>query len=220
VDRHGAAAGSVLVGAGASNQGQRLRVLQEQPAGDGGPVKGDLVLLSTGDNIHADALRPLLSRVTDAAEVLRAVRARHPGRVSPVNANLLVAEPRAAEGVTDRGVVCAAPRRPRAAHPDLRCTTCRREIPGSGAAGYTTREVLCLGCLGRLPEPTFAQRVQTLRVSRGWTRAVLQEHSGIDRSLVGRYESGQLLPRPTTIIQLVSALGVELMGGTGERQPV
>jgi hypothetical protein len=93
VNRRGAAAGCILLGAGNSNQGLRLRVLEEQAAGDGGPIRGGFIILSTGDNMHADALRPLLGRVTDAAEVLRAVRARHPGRVSPVNANILIPVP-------------------------------------------------------------------------------------------------------------------------------
>jgi hypothetical protein len=142
VDRCGAATGCILLGVGLSNQGLRLRILEEQAAGDGGPVRGDFVLLSTGDNIHADALRPLLGRVTDAAEVVRAARARHPGRVSPVNANILVPEPRAGEGVTDRAEVGAVPLGPRAAHADLCCGTCRREIPGSAAAGDTAGQVI------------------------------------------------------------------------------
>jgi hypothetical protein len=92
VDRLGAAAGAVLVGVGRSNRGLRLRVRHEQAAEDEGPIKGDFVILSAGDNIHADALRPLLSRVTSAAEVLRGIRLRHRGCVNPVNANSLAVE--------------------------------------------------------------------------------------------------------------------------------
>ena len=97
VEDCGAAAGSVLVGLGLNNGGLRLRVSQAQPRGDGGPIKGDFFILGTGDNVHAEALRPLLGRATSAEEVVVAVRRRRPGSVNPVNANILAPQPCDAE---------------------------------------------------------------------------------------------------------------------------
>ena len=46
--RRGAAAGSVLCGAGMNNQGLRLRVAQEQQRGNDGPIQGGFVILNVG----------------------------------------------------------------------------------------------------------------------------------------------------------------------------
>ena len=45
-----------------------------------------------GDNTHSQSLQAVLGRVTDAEEVVRIIRQRHPGCVSVVNANILVRE--------------------------------------------------------------------------------------------------------------------------------
>jgi hypothetical protein len=98
VEDCGAAAGSVLVGLGLNNGGLRVRVSQAQPRGDGGAIKGDFFILATGDNVHAEALRPLLGRATSAEEVVVAVPRRHPGSVNPVNVNILTPQPCDADG--------------------------------------------------------------------------------------------------------------------------
>jgi hypothetical protein len=89
----GALAGSVLRGIVPNNQGLRLRVLKAQARGREGPIEGRFILLDAGDNKHADALRPLLHRETDAREVLEVLRQRRPGCVSVANTNILAAEP-------------------------------------------------------------------------------------------------------------------------------
>jgi hypothetical protein len=89
----GAPAGSILCGCGPHNRGLRLRVLQEQPKGQEGPIRGRFEVLEVGDNMHAPCLRPLLRRETDAEEVLSAVRQGHAGNLSVVNANDLALEP-------------------------------------------------------------------------------------------------------------------------------
>jgi hypothetical protein len=71
--------------------------LHEQAAEDGGPIKGDFAILSAGENVHADSLLALRSRRTNAAEVVRAVRRRHPACVNPVNANILLPDGATAE---------------------------------------------------------------------------------------------------------------------------
>src|SRR5262245_19583198 len=92
VNTLGAAAGCVVRGSGVNNQGLRLRVSQEQVRGSDGGIKGGFVILDVGDNRHSGALAALLGRVTDAAEVLGAIRRLHPGCVSVVNTNILVPE--------------------------------------------------------------------------------------------------------------------------------
>ena len=97
VEDCGAAEGSVLAGLGPNNAGLRVRVAQAQARGNGGPIRGEFVLLAAGDNPHTDALRPLVGWQTNAEEVVVAVRQRRPTSVNPVNANILVVEDRQAE---------------------------------------------------------------------------------------------------------------------------
>ena len=92
VNSQGAPAGSILCGCGLNNQGLRLRLLQEQKKGHDGPIQGRFVVLDVGANMHADALRPLMHRETDAEQVVGLIREAHAGCVSPVNANILVPE--------------------------------------------------------------------------------------------------------------------------------
>src|SRR5262245_24959993 len=87
-----AAAGSVLCGPGPNNRGLRLRVLWDQERGHPGPIRGPFLILDAGDNMHADALAALRDRVTDADEVLRAIRRDRPSCVSVANANILAVE--------------------------------------------------------------------------------------------------------------------------------
>ncbi len=93
----GAAAGSVVRGYAANNQGVRIRVLCEQPKGHSGALRGAFVILDAGDNKHTDALLPLLGRETDAAEVQRVNRRDSPSCVSIANANILAPEERPRE---------------------------------------------------------------------------------------------------------------------------
>jgi hypothetical protein len=92
VEKRGADAGSVLRGAIPANQGLRLRIMQRQMRGDVGPLRGPFLLMDAGDNKHADALAGLVGKLTEAAEVLRAIREASPGCVSVVNVNILAAE--------------------------------------------------------------------------------------------------------------------------------
>jgi hypothetical protein len=97
VEARGAAAGSVVHGAGANNRGLRIRVLCEQPRGHGGALRGALVILDVGDNKHSAALLALLGRETDAVEFLRVSRRDSPCCVSVANTNILVPEVRPRE---------------------------------------------------------------------------------------------------------------------------
>src|SRR5262245_36057620 len=94
VSKCGAAAGCVLRGSGLNNRGLRLRLLQVQARGNGGPIQGGFVILDAGDNVHARSLGPLVGQVTDAAAVVGIIRRAHPGCVSVVNASILIPEQR------------------------------------------------------------------------------------------------------------------------------
>jgi hypothetical protein len=88
----GAKRDSILVGVAPHNEGLRLKILQDQPKGDGGPIKGRLQILDVGDNKHSESLRTLLGRTTDAEEVVTIIRSVHPSCVNVVNANILTVE--------------------------------------------------------------------------------------------------------------------------------
>jgi hypothetical protein len=90
VREHGAAAGEILSGNGLSNRGLRVRVKQDQPRGHNGPIEGEFVILSVGDNLHSESLKPLLHHVTNAATVLGIIRREHPSCVNVVNTSVLV----------------------------------------------------------------------------------------------------------------------------------
>jgi DNA-binding XRE family transcriptional regulator len=105
------------------------------------------------------------------------------------------------------------PRWVRPARPDLRCGRCRRAILGSATAGKTSATVYCVVCLARLPVATFAQRLRSLRVARGLTRAALESAAEVAREALARYEQGRSLPRPEIFARLVRVLGVGLTGG-------
>jgi hypothetical protein len=92
VNNTGARSGCILRGVASQNEGLRLRVLQDQPKGEGGPIKGRFEILDVGDNKHSDSLQELLGATTDAEEVITVIRRAHPGCVSVVNANLLMVE--------------------------------------------------------------------------------------------------------------------------------
>ena len=85
----GARGGAILVGVVPQNDGLRLRVLQDQPKGGGGPIKGRFQILDAGDNKHSDSLRELLGATTDAEEVVTIIRRTHPSCVNILNANIL-----------------------------------------------------------------------------------------------------------------------------------
>jgi len=92
VSQTGAKTGCILCGAAPNNTGLRLRILQGQPKGQGGPIGGPFQILDVGNNKHSEFLQDLLGRTTDAEEVVRLIRREYPGCVSIVNANILVLE--------------------------------------------------------------------------------------------------------------------------------
>jgi hypothetical protein len=106
VSQTGAKAGCILCGAAPNNAGLRLRILEDQPRGGGGPIRGSFQILNVGDNKYSEFLEALLGRATEAEEVVRLIRREHPLCVSIVNANILVLEEGSASSAR------AGPRKP------------------------------------------------------------------------------------------------------------
>jgi DNA-binding transcriptional regulator YiaG len=147
-------------------------------------------------------------RTTDPARRRKAERLRARGRTFREIGRRL--------GVTGQGVrymLGLTPPRPRPVRPDLRCAHCRRVIPGSGTTGRTAGAVYCTACLATMPDATFAQRVRSLRVARGLSRAALARLAGVSVPLLSLYERDVVRPRPATLARLVRVLGPGLVGG-------
>jgi hypothetical protein len=88
----GARSGCIVRGLVPQNDGLRLRILEDQPKGETGPIKGRFQILEVGHNKHAPALLELLGATTDAEEVIIVLRRSYPACVSVVNANILTVE--------------------------------------------------------------------------------------------------------------------------------
>ncbi len=56
------------------------------------------------------------------------------------------------------------------------------------------------------PAEQFAKNLRTLRRASGYSQKALSFLAGMDRVLVGRYESGETFPRASAIVKLAGAL--------------
>lgn len=56
----------------------------------------------------------------------------------------------------------------------------------------------------------IADRIKTLRLSKGWSQPRLERESGIGQSTISRIEGGGSLPSLTTVSLLATALGSTL----------
>jgi hypothetical protein len=74
------------------NEGLRLRVLQDQPKGEPGPIRGRFLILDVGNNKHSISLMQFLGVTTDAQELVTVLRRSYPACVSVVNASSLTVE--------------------------------------------------------------------------------------------------------------------------------
>ena len=99
VKQRGASAGSILQGVSPNNKGLRLRVQDEQPRGQDGPIRGNFTILDVGDNKHAASLYALQGQTTNAQQVLAAIRVESAACVNVANTNLLIQETDGPEGM-------------------------------------------------------------------------------------------------------------------------
>jgi transcriptional regulator with XRE-family HTH domain len=61
-----------------------------------------------------------------------------------------------------------------------------------------------------LPGASFAQRLASLRVAHGLTRAALERVCGLSRGVVANVERDEHTPRAATVVRLVRVLGAGL----------
>lgn len=67
---------------------------------------------------------------------------------------------------------------------------------------------------------SLAVRIKRLRIANGLTQGELGERIGISSSAVGKWESGEFLPKGRYVAKLAEGLGIdvaELLGATPER---
>ena len=100
----------------------------------------------------------------------------------------------------------------------LKCSRCGAPI----ATGHKVhqpkhgRDVLCVACLGRLPDVPLGTRLKTLRLADNLSVAQLSEKSGLSRAAIGNYERGRGQPSGASARKLARALGVSLPTLMGE----
>jgi DNA-binding transcriptional regulator YiaG len=97
--------------------------------------------------------------------------------------------------------------------PDLRCSHCHVKIPRRGPNLKVVR-VLCQECLSRYPT-TFAQRLRALRIASGLSANALARLTGVSVSLILLCEQTPHLPRPRSLVKMMTVLGERLLRPSG-----
>jgi DNA-binding transcriptional regulator YiaG len=101
----------------------------------------------------------------------------------------------------------------------LICCACARPIASAKALPRDRSPALCLHCLADKPEIPFGARLKAFRLAAGLTTAELARKTGLEHSLVRRYEHGERHPRSGSLAKLIRILGDELMPpATGQTQ--
>jgi transcriptional regulator with XRE-family HTH domain len=97
--------------------------------------------------------------------------------------------------------------------PAVPCAGCGAPIASPGAIRSDAGRALCLACLARCPEAPFAQRLKSLRLAAGLTKAELADRAGLARVQVQQYEKGVNVPRRPILGRLEGVLGPRLARG-------
>jgi transcriptional regulator with XRE-family HTH domain len=88
------------------------------------------------------------------------------------------------------------------------CAGCGEPL-GPAAVPRDASEGLCMPCLSRKPDATFAMRLQAHRLAAGLSVAALARRARVTGVTVAAWERGEHGPRPGTLRKLAAALGVE-----------
>jgi transcriptional regulator with XRE-family HTH domain len=97
--------------------------------------------------------------------------------------------------------------RPRA----VACRVCRAVVAKRPAGTGKPLSVLCMTCLGKLPDAPFCERLHAFRQAAGLTQEQLGERAGVARYKVARWECDGALPRWPDIVKLARVLGEGLV---------
>lgn len=94
----------------------------------------------------------------------------------------------------------------------LHCRQCDYLIYVGERILWTRQTALCLACLGKMPEASFADRLKALRVARGLSQVDLAREATLSRSTIRQFESGEIQnPKFNTLRKLVKILGAKLV---------
>jgi hypothetical protein len=94
----------------------------------------------------------------------------------------------------------------------LRCCSYQAELNQAGARAPDRGKALCLPCLARHPEESFAEHLRSFRIAAGLTRQELARRTRLSAGRLASYESG--FARTTSWadqVRLFQALGVRLV---------
>src|SRR5262249_14612343 len=91
------------------------------------------------------------------------------------------------------------------------CRHCRSAIVSAGLLPRNRGTALCLACLARLPDSSFAERLIAVRLARGLTVKELADACQISKGLVLEYETGRAEPGWRRLMAVVRVLGTELV---------
>jgi transcriptional regulator with XRE-family HTH domain len=95
--------------------------------------------------------------------------------------------------------------------PGLLCSECGVIIVKNRGPWLHNRSVLCLPCLAKQPQTTFAQRLKAHRLAAGLTLKQLGKLTGLCPETIGNYEQGAMEPRWPVLARLICVLGVSLV---------
>jgi transcriptional regulator with XRE-family HTH domain len=93
------------------------------------------------------------------------------------------------------------------------CYSCGRPLvalAGPPVPAESANDTLCLPCLSRQPETTFAQRLRSCRVAAGLSAARLCALAGLPPGYVTRHEARHSKPHARHLRQIAAALGPRL----------
>jgi DNA-binding CsgD family transcriptional regulator len=91
------------------------------------------------------------------------------------------------------------------------CAGCGGAIVSDGALPSDAGAALCMPCLARQPEVSFAERLKALRLAAGMTKKELADRTGLSYEMVWHYEHGTYVPRRPRVMSLMRALGPGLV---------
>jgi DNA-binding XRE family transcriptional regulator len=101
-------------------------------------------------------------------------------------------------------------RQRRDSHRSIRCRECSREIPTTLNLPGRIPAVLCLRCLARRREPTFAETLRAHRVAAGLTQQELADQVGCHKKTVSKIEGGRRQPSGAFVLAAAKALGLRV----------
>jgi DNA-binding XRE family transcriptional regulator len=93
----------------------------------------------------------------------------------------------------------------------INCRECEGVIVAHRPGNRPSLPALCLGCLARHPDASFADRLRAFRLAAGLTQGELADQAGLPKGTVNGYEQGRGLTNWLVVVALARVLGVGLL---------